>query len=552
MVVDQSGQAIRYHDGHWDRPVRIEAAADVNGLQSVSCGSARLCMALDRQGRVSHFDGTTWSRPTPIAPNVALDSVSCPTATFCLALGNRVARWTGSRWRTTPSPLPRNRSTTALSCSSAAFCMVVYRRADGGNAAWTYQQRTWARVGGLAQSYSEFNLSCTSRRFCMATVGDSFTYIRWDGTRWHRGRIDVPMIADPQSVSCTSWQHCVMAGTFLHPESAEWNGHEWTRLREFDTSPRQRLAALSCSGIGTRCLAVDIMGGAFRYRRHSWHRAGRHDPGWGITVAVSCGATMCLAADEAGGYVRTRGHGWSRPLRAWRNGAFGGRGFASLSCASDTFCLALEGNGIARRYDGRRWHYAGRSPVGPGALSCVSARWCAAMDPYVGRISVYRGGRWHEPVGRFPDVGEPWDVSCGSRTLCIATTGFGLARVFDGTRWGRPKTVSPKYASAGGVSCVSGTFCMVIASYGHSWQYDGTRWHRVPLAANPIAIACTGARFCAEVDTEGVRLFDGTTWRLSTTLQQPDGTSYDDIDCASRALCVVGSSANRVVVGTSG
>jgi hypothetical protein len=431
--------------------------------------------------------------------------------------------------------------------------MALIRRTDGVNSIWRYSRRTWTPMGVRApRDRAFFNISCTSRSFCMATVGDSFTYLRWDGNRWHRGRFEVGgLIADPASVSCTSRLHCVLAGTFIHPQSAEWNGNEWTRLRDFDAEPPEALGAASCAGDGTWCLALDIMGAAFQYVHHTWRPSGRHDPGWGITVDVSCGNTMCLAPDEPGGYVRTSGHGWTEPRRAWRHASFGARGFAAISCATDTFCLALQGNGVARRYDGRRWRYAGRSPVGAAALSCLSARWCAAMDAYTGRVAKYRDGSWHTPVGHFPEVGEPWQLSCGSRTMCVATTGYGITRVFDGTAWGRAKTMTPTFASAGEVSCVRATFCMVVAGGGVTWRYDGIRWHRIPINANPLAIACTSRSFCAELDTDGVQLFDGHSWAPSlTSLPQPENTLYSHIDCAGRLLCVLASSGNRVVVGT--
>jgi hypothetical protein len=174
------------------------------------------------------------------------------------------------------------------------------------------------------------------------------------------------------------------------------------------------------------------------------------------------------------------------------------------------------------------------------------------MESYTGQISVFDGTSWHSTAASFPNLNEPWTLSCGSRTMCVASSGVGLVRVFNGHRWSAPTRLGSAESSASGVSCVSATFCMAIASWGATWRYDGTSWHKITINAGPYAVSCTGANFCAEVDTNGVQLFDGTAWAPSTTLVQPDSYPYAAIDCASRSLCVVASTGDPIVVGTGG
>jgi hypothetical protein len=552
MVVDQSGQAVRYHDGRWDRPVRVETTPGVGGLQTVSCGSRNHCIALDFEGRVTRFSGSFWTKPAYVASGVTLEAVSCPTAKSCLAIGNRVARWNGSAWRVSSSALPSKRDLTHLSCSSPGFCMATFRRRlHGDTYAWKYRGGTWSSSARFAKTQDDdFFLSCTSRRFCMAS-GDPFEYERWDGSHWHRGSLGQPLNGSPGGVSCTSRSQCVLAGSYFHPASAEWNGHVWVSRQDFDTASAQDFAAVSCVGAKLTCLALDVMGGATWYTDHAWHRTVIRDAGWGEIDSVSCGSTQCVAADVTGGYVRTTGNGWTRPARSFAKGNFGVRSQDALSCTDDTFCLAAAITGAARRFDGQSWHRISPVPFGNAALSCLSAHWCAAMDSHTGQMSVYNGSTWHKLVAAFATMDSAWSLSCGSRTLCVASSGLGTVRVFNGTKWSAAKRIGPAGSSSSGVSCASATFCMALAGYDATWSYDGSAWHKVAFADNAYAISCVSSTFCAEVDWDGVQVFDGHTWTRSVTLSQPAGAPYQEIGCASRSLCVVSSPEDPVVVGTA-
>ena len=552
MFVDQSGQAVRYHDGHWDRPVRIEWAAEINGMQTVSCGSRRLCVALDSAGRLARFNGSSWSAPHYVAPNVRLENVSCSSATFCMALGNRVARWNGRSWRVTASTLPARRTWTAVSCAGTGFCMaILHRDSTSAVAAWRYAGHEWSSAGRLsANEYTYSYLSCTDRRFCMA-LGD-VNYRIWDGTRWLHSEQQSAMGGSPSVLSCSAPNRCVTAESFGQTESAEWDGHTWGRVRTLHTRPQQTIASLSCVGNGPRCLAVDMMGGVTWYTQHSWHRTFTRDPGWGIPTDVSCGATWCIVADRPGGYVRTHGAGWSRPRRSYRRGDFGRRSTGSLSCTSDTFCLELMNNGAMRRFDGVAWHGAPKAPISGAVLSCVSVHWCAALDENYGKLAIYNGTSWRRPVRALGFPGESWTLACGGPKLCIASTSMGIARVFDGSRWLPRKRIGPQYQTWNAESCVSGSFCMVGGGWGTTWRYDGSAWRRFAIGGAEDSISCTTARFCAGVGNGQVQVFNGRRWTLSTTLHDPETSPYQDIGCASRSLCVVTSPANPVVVGTAG
>jgi hypothetical protein len=53
---------------------------------SLSCPSARFCMAVVESGHAAVYDGTKWSQPIALSSSAGEpDSVSCPTVSFCMA-----------------------------------------------------------------------------------------------------------------------------------------------------------------------------------------------------------------------------------------------------------------------------------------------------------------------------------------------------------------------------------------------------------------------------------------------------------------------------------
>ncbi|NNN21768.1 MAG: hypothetical protein HKL80_07200 [Acidimicrobiales bacterium] len=65
----------------WSPPSAVDGA-----MVSVSCPTASFCMAVDSNGRVLHFNGTTWTPPVSIDGINYVSSVSCQTVSFCIAV----------------------------------------------------------------------------------------------------------------------------------------------------------------------------------------------------------------------------------------------------------------------------------------------------------------------------------------------------------------------------------------------------------------------------------------------------------------------------------
>jgi hypothetical protein len=97
-----------------------------NGLNAVSCTSPAACIAVGT--RVYRWDGRRWK--TQQAPNGgdALDGVSCTASSACTAVGSDIDTWNGSSWASTPVARPAHATGAGLSsvsCTSQASCVAV-------------------------------------------------------------------------------------------------------------------------------------------------------------------------------------------------------------------------------------------------------------------------------------------------------------------------------------------------------------------------------------------------------------------------------------------
>ena len=110
MAIDQQAEWLTWNGAVWSKPQPIQAAQPNNHCGSqcppsflnwVSCPTATFCVAVGSDGNAIEWNGTTWSAPQSVDPNLAtsgqpllgIDAVSCPAASFCVALfadGNAV------------------------------------------------------------------------------------------------------------------------------------------------------------------------------------------------------------------------------------------------------------------------------------------------------------------------------------------------------------------------------------------------------------------------------------------------------------------------------
>jgi hypothetical protein len=315
-----------------------------------------------------------WSPTRSVAPNFALTLVACTSESFCLGLGANdktgaagTTVWTGSTW-TKPRTLgaPSTGVVRSLSCASPGFCEAL-----STGAAYTWNGEHWSSAmllaGALASTTTieVTSVSCPSSSFCMAVdnAGDDFLF---DGHRWSAPvHFDsTPSNGDtsgPSSVSCSSPTSCMVVDA--DGFALQWRGNSW--VPPVDATPPP-LDAVSCPSRNW-CLAMNSDSYASTWNGRTWTGPRFVDPD---SMAIS-----------------------QRPSTtpvSWGEGDFG---LLSVSCASRTFCVAIDDAGYAVSFDGTSWS----SPIsiGPGLdnrdmIACSAPRFCVVTSNE-GRVIIGRG-----------------------------------------------------------------------------------------------------------------------------------------------------------------
>lgn len=214
----------------------------------------------------------------------------------------------------------------------------------------------------------------------------------------------------------------------------------------------------------------------------------------------------------------------------------------SVSCATATFCVAVDQAGSALTYDGSSWS----SPVdidGATALdsvSCPFVRFCMAVDAG-GQALAYNGTSWLPPT----DIDGSYtleSVSCPSSAFCQAVDDDGHVVNFD-TRnypvWSAPVDIDGSNLMTA-VSCVSSGFCMAVDQTGNAFNYFAGQWvsDRTGVGTPLDAVSCPTTSFCVAVDDAGDALvYSGGIWASSPT--DVDGSeALTSVDCLSVAFCM--------------
>ena len=321
--------------------------------------------------------------------------------------------------------------------------------------------------------------------------------------------------------------------------------------------------------------------------------------------AAGCGTATPRATAEVSGALPTRSSP-TTTCRATTPGASGSLRFTrpqlvtrrsalvAVSCASDTFCIALDDAGHAYRFDGARWTgptiLAGLTP-GPGtvSVSCASADLCVAAPTGSNAVATWNGQAWPAPtvlggasgieaVGCAPsgycaavdgegnafalgsdgwaatsgDWGSVSAISCVSASFCVSTSG-GISQ-WDGSAWTTPNTLGVTSAFAG-VSCPTATFCLAVDGLGQALQWDGQSWS-APVRIEPATVAggsaltgvsCPTPSFCVAVDAAGGLLqWDGATWSRT---EVDGGRAIAAVSCPAPTFCVAVDRQGRALVG---
>ena len=331
---------------------------------------------------------------------------------------------------------------------------------------------------------------------------------------------------------------------------------------------------------------------------------------------ISCpDTTYCVALDE---------NQYDDDALIWSSGTWhtvplaepgGTLNLVSVSCASETFCLAVgidtpagsgigtSAPGVTEVWNGSAWSIianpesSGNHPWLAG-VSCPTTTSCfmVGRDATVGGfVDSWNGTSWTQAVAE-QDVSFE-SISCSS-TTSSATVGGGSSNsltsmVLAGGTWTPEAAPDPgAYGSLTAVSCASSTFCMAVGSdevdnvgygTGLTENWDGESWQVVPSPNYPdddlgpgflgggilLGVSCASAQACVAVgysDAGGVNsqglgypglalveTWDGIAWSLTPTPApvEPVGV-VGQVQLAGASCLPDAGDAQCVVVGTQG
>jgi hypothetical protein len=349
--------------------------------------------------------------------------------------------------------------------------------------------------------------------------------LTYDGTTWSPR---LPLGSESVDVvSCSSASFCAGAGSagFRY-----FDGTSWSAVERFDTG--QSIDLLSCPS-RTFCLAVDSEGRSHTYDGNAWSPPQQIAGGpWrSLTCAAPRSCLLVVGANVVSGYdgswsaprtvLHTQGHPWA------------------VDCVGTTFCMAVDREGSALRYDGTGWstpETIGDRPLETlPSVSCASPAFCVAVLD--GAVATFDGTAWSEPAQVSPEGFSA--VSCASSTMCVASDWEGGAYVYDGHVWRHGQVTADIHTGLTSVSCASAAFCVALDETGAAYRFDGSTW--AVMRAPDIraqSVSCTSPSFCAiagsgPFDTGLAATYDGANW--STTLVGSAGP----LDCASADFCAM-------------
>jgi hypothetical protein len=265
-------------------------------------------------------------------------------------------------------------------------------------------------------------------------------------------------------------------------------------------------------------------------------------------ILVSVVITMVASGCSGTTSVVTSGTTWSAPVRVGSNGSSSPpSSLYGVSCPNAASCIAVDENGSALFWHGRKW-WSGPQPVGAGgtlsSISCPSTTFCVAVS-VSGSAVIYDGHAWSSPLPLGPAA--TYKVSCPTVTFCAAVGANGTAgaastlATFDGQSWSTQQT------SPGGlkdrlldVSCATRKFCVAVNLDGKTLVFDGQRWSNVAVDGPPgmISVSCASSTFCLAITDSGASaVFDGTSWSPPADIPAFASAFAYSVSCGSTTRC---------------
>lgn len=305
----------------WSSPVHVDAAG---AITAVSCPATNFCAAVDSARNLLTSDPASATWPATGTDTVTPLSVSCGSSSFCAVgdSGGRAVSYRNGSWGARIAPPGQSFAINAVSCASAVFCLAgsnvttTPRTLDGG-ATWETRNTQGVNFPGAITSVSCVPGSDATTGFCVVVDSSNAAFPSSDGgVTFLPGNRNAGVISGASglnSVSCTSSTSCVVVddnGKAYYYRGGVLGGADWTSV---NADAGRQLKSVSCV------------------------------PG------SPSNQTFCAAVDAGGFVIETSNGGaaWTTPAKI--TGTTGTSPLNSVSCATASFCVAVDGGGNAYR-----------------------------------------------------------------------------------------------------------------------------------------------------------------------------------------------------------
>lgn len=555
----------------WGTPSPVYPATVGGTPQALSCASRTFCLAADATGHYYLYRGTSWSGPRMIPGRLQLTSLTCTSSTDCRAVEHgRLTRFDGHTW-TSPRRLEPGHDIATISCTGD-YCAAL--DTTGG---WYFLTGHWSRRQlPRNATLSPHAVSCASNHYCLAIgfaikgsssrhgVAQSHAGSHFSGLI-HGAAHDITSVSrtssvDNASVSCVPPNRCAAFEyyrNYYHEQQTQYAVSYVGSAKGRDVALRQEDALIDAGVFGqisctSRTFCADTGStGITRTGGPDLDRVRFDSLSPKDVEFVSCvDRHFCMALDDRGFAYRWNGSSWQR-----RTAIVPAQYTTGLSCPSVALCVSVDLDGVATRRDGSSVTVTRVDPLADlTAVSCPTEAFCAAVDD-AGRGFVYRDGTWSAPSA-ISSVALT-AVSCSSPQSCVAVGG-GDAVEWTGSGWGPESSIAPG-DTLRGVSCPTASTCYADG-YVSGVDANGThfthgivvqrtaagQWNAPQTVSDSLGllgIDCPTDDVCGATapTTNSVLYLTDGTWTPSPSESDTDdiGAASGPIACRPDSTCVV-------------
>jgi len=362
VAVDASGGVFTSTNSGTSWEKRQEAG---DKLKSASCASVWLCAGVNVAGDVVTFN------PAAVSPNLTqtvssgnvVNASSCvPSTSTCVVSDSKgnayyatnVTTRANATWNLWSGPAEQSPS-QAVACPSTTVCVLADgKSASGGNLYYATSLGGAFSTGYLASSGVDA-VSCPSASFCLAAES-GFGRFRYSTTpassTWTQKEMsEATETTAMKGVHCLSASFCAMAdnkgNVYVANTAEKVQSATWTKTNVDGTTA---LTGVSCMST-TLCIAVDSAGNTLRLTIDFTGKATaakRNVGGTNEFTGVTCTSSRCAVVDNLGVVFVSASAG-----EYWTQRHDLPNGITSVSCASNSLCIATNKAGQVTAFDAR-------------------------------------------------------------------------------------------------------------------------------------------------------------------------------------------------------